>query len=62
MLSGFFIGQNWLLSGLYHLVNHQNTQVNADTKFQAENRHIFRVLDRFYRLIFGGYPCILSMY
>ena len=28
------IGQNWLISVLSHLVNHQNTQLNAETKNQ----------------------------
>ena len=31
-------------SVLNHSVNHQNTQLNAETKNKASNRHIFRVL------------------
>jgi len=27
--SEFFVGQNWLISVLNHLVDHQNTQLNA---------------------------------
>ncbi len=33
------------------LVNHLNTQLNAKTKNQASNRHIFRVLGRLYSLL-----------
>ena len=36
-----FVGQNWFISVLKHFVNHQNTQLNAETKNQALNRHIF---------------------
>ena len=36
---------------LNQLVNHQNTQLNAETKNQASNRHIFIVLGRLYSLI-----------
>ena len=35
------LGQDWLLILLNHLVHHQNTQLNAETKNQASNRHIF---------------------
>ena len=49
---GFLVvGQNCLISVLYHLVNHQITQLNSETKNQALNRHIFRVLGRLYSLI-----------
>ena len=44
---GFLIGQNWLISVLNQSVNRQHTQMiklNAETKKQASNRHIFRVL------------------
>ena len=29
---GFLIGQNWLISVLYNLGTHQNTQLSAETK------------------------------
>ena len=32
------VAQNWCIS--VHLVNHHYTQLNADTKYQASNRHI----------------------
>ena len=35
------LGQDWLLILLNHLVHHQHTQLNAETKNQASNRHIF---------------------
>ena len=41
---GFLIGQNWLISVLNQSVNRQHTQMiklNAGTKKQASNRHIF---------------------
>ena len=56
----FFVDQNCLISVLNHLINHQNTQLNAETKNQTPNRHIFRVLGRLYILILCGSPCILS--
>jgi len=59
---GFLVvGQSWLISVLYHLVNHQNTQLNAEIKNQALNRHIFRVLGRLYNLILCKEPCILGI-
>ena len=36
---------------LNYLVNHQSTQLNAETKNQALNRQTFRVLGRLYCLI-----------
>ena len=39
--SGFFAGQNGLFSVLINLVNHQNTQLNAETKSQVLNHFIF---------------------
>ena len=42
--SGFHVGKNLLISVLNYFVNHQNTQLNVETKYQASNRHIFRVL------------------
>ena len=36
---------------LNYFVNHQNTSLVAETKIQASNRHIFRVLGRLSRLI-----------
>jgi len=36
---------------LNHLVNHENILKNAETKTQASNRHIFRVLGRLYSII-----------
>ena len=33
-------------SVLDNLVNHQNTQLNAETKNQSSNRHIFGVMSR----------------
>ena len=38
--------QNWRISKLKNLVNHQNTPLNAETKNQASHCHIFKVLDR----------------
>ena len=35
------IAHNCLFSVFNHLVNHQNTQLNAETKNQASNHHIF---------------------
>ena len=48
--SGFFVGQNRLITVLNHLENQQNTQLNAEAKNQASNRHIFGVLGRLYNL------------
>ena len=51
------VGQNWLISVLEveHFVNHQNIQLNAETKNQALNRHIeFWVV--FTGLFFEGEP------
>ena len=45
------IDQNCLISVLNHFFIHQNTQLNAETKYQASNRHIFRVWGRPYSLI-----------
>ena len=42
--SGFVVGPNWIVSVLHHLVIHQNTQLNAEIKYQASNRQIFRVI------------------
>ena len=42
----FLVGQNWLLSVLDHLEKHQSIQLNEETKNQASNRYIFRVLGR----------------
>ena len=47
---GFFVGQNRLITVLNHLENQQNTQLNAEAKNQASNRHIFGVLGRLYNL------------
>jgi len=52
--SGFLVGQKWLISVLNHLLNHKNSQLNAKTKIQASNRHIFRVLGRLHSLILCG--------
>ena len=41
------------------LVNQQNTQLNAKTKYQASNCHNFRVLGRLYSLILCGQPCTM---
>ena len=49
--SGFCVDQNLAISVLKHLVNHQNTQLNAETKHQASNRQTFRVLGHLYSLI-----------
>ncbi len=38
--------QNLLFSVLDNLVNHQNTQLNAETKNQSSNRHTFGVMGR----------------
>jgi len=45
------VDQNWLMPMLNYFVNHQNTSLVAETKIQASNRHIFRVLGRLYSLI-----------
>jgi len=42
------VGQNLHISVLNNLINHRNTQLNAETKNQPFNRHIFIVLDRLY--------------
>ena len=52
--SGFLAGQNWHISVLAHLVNQQNTQLNAETKSQTTNRIIFSLLGRLYCLILCG--------
>ena len=54
-LSIFWCIQDSLLAKpvLNHNIHHQNTKLNAETKTQALNRHIFRVLGRLYSLI----PC-----
>ena len=49
----FLFGQNYLISVLNHFKNHQNTQLNAETKNQASNRHIFQFCVVF-SLILGG--------
>ena len=51
-VSGFLVGQNY--TGLFLLVNHQNTQLNAESKNEALNRHIFRVLGHLHSLILCG--------
>ena len=53
-LVGFLVGGNWLFSMLNHLANYQNTQLSSETKIQASNCHIFRVLV-FYSLILRGF-------
>ena len=35
------VGQNWLIFVLKHVLNHQITQLNADTKNHTSNRYIF---------------------
>ena len=47
----------WYLYVLNLLVNHKNTKLKANTKIQASNRHILRVLGRFYSLIHSAQPC-----
>ena len=49
---------NWLISVINYLVNRQNTELNAETKNQSFNRHIFWVSGRLYSLILCEYPCI----
>ena len=46
IISWFFVGQNCLISVLNYLVNHQNTQLETETKNQPLNRHIFKVFGR----------------
>ena len=47
----------------YNVPNHLiNTQLNEETKNQASNRRIYRVLDRLYSLILCGSPCVLSIF
>ena len=48
---------DWHISVLDHFVNHENTQLNAETKNLASNRHIFTVWGRLYSLILCGYLC-----
>ena len=33
--SGFIVGRKWIISMIYHLINHQNTELNAETKEHA---------------------------
>jgi len=54
LLSGFFFVDQNRFNFLNHLVNYQITKLNAETKNQASNRHIFRGLGRLYSLILGG--------
>ena len=42
------------ISARNHFVNHQNTALNPETKKQATNSHIFRLLGRLYSLILSG--------
>ena len=44
---------------VFHLVNYQNTQLNAEVKNQTSKRHFFRLLGRFTVSAFVGNPCIL---
>jgi len=53
-IQGYLVGQNSHISQLNHLVNHLNTKLSAETKNQASNRHIFKVLGRLYSLILCG--------
>ena len=45
---GFLVDENWLVPVLNHLVNHQNIQLNAETKNQASNCHILKVVGLLY--------------
>ena len=54
LYSRFLVGHNWFISLLYQLVNHQHTQLNAESKNQTSNCHIFRVLGSLYTLILCG--------
>ena len=55
--SEFLEGQNWLITVLNHLVNHQYNQLNAETKTQSSS-HIFRVLGVSY---FVGNPAYFKL-
>ena len=50
----YIVGQNWAISVLIYLENHKNNQLNAETKNQASDRHIDRVLGRLFSLILCG--------
>ena len=48
------------ISARIHFVNHQNTALNPETKKQASNRHIFKVLGRLTVPFFRGNPVFNS--
>ena len=60
--SGFIVGRKWIISVLYHLINHQNTELNAETKEHAWNHYIFRNFGRLYSIILCLYSIILCLY
>ena len=51
---GVLEDKNWHISVLNHCINHQNTQLNAETKNRASHCYFFLFLACFFSLILCG--------